>query len=110
MADAQPAFPSRRSQRQAVRDAHVPQPIPAPEEAPAAQQAPVPMPEPPVPPVPLPPPQAPSMLADSRGGCNTCYALSSSSSRCLGVSQLSVLRGAVAPLVGDGAGVCSGQE
>ena len=56
MADAQPAFPSRRSQRQAVRDAHVPQPIPAPEEAPAAQQAPIPMPEPPVPPVPLPPP------------------------------------------------------
>ena len=55
VADAQPAFPSRRSQRQAVRDAHVPQPIPAPEEAPAAQQAPVPMPEPPVPPVPLPP-------------------------------------------------------
>ena len=50
VADAQPAFPSRRSQRQAVRDAHVPQPIPAPEEAPAAQQAPVPMPEPPVPP------------------------------------------------------------
>ena len=62
VADAQPAFPSRRSQRQAVRDAHVPQPIPAPEEAPAAQQAPVPMPEPPVPPVALPPPQAPSML------------------------------------------------
>lgn len=29
VADAQPAFPSRRSQRQAVRDAHVPQPIPA---------------------------------------------------------------------------------
>lgn len=58
VADAQPAFPSRRSQRQAVRDAHVPQPIPAPEEAPAAQQAPVPMPEPPVPPVPLPPASA----------------------------------------------------
>lgn len=31
--------------------------------------------------------------ADSRGGCNTCYALSSSSSRCLGVSPFSVLRG-----------------
>lgn len=31
--------------------------------------------------------------ADSRDGCNTCYALSSSSSRCLGVSQFSVLRG-----------------
>ena len=58
-ADAQPAFPSRRSQRQAVRDAHVPQPIPAPEEAPAAQQAPVPMPTPPAPPVPpVPPPPA----------------------------------------------------
>ena len=55
VADAQPAFPSRRSQRQALRDAHVPQPIPAPEEAPAAQQAPIPMPEPPVQPVPLPP-------------------------------------------------------
>ena len=57
-ASAQPAFPSRRSQRQAVRDAHVPQPIPAPDEAPAAQQTPVPMPEPPVPPVPLPPASA----------------------------------------------------
>ena len=31
--------------------------------------------------------------ADSRGGCNTCYALSSSSRCCLGVSQFSVLRG-----------------
>lgn len=40
--DAQPVFPSRRSQRQVVRDAHVPQPIPAPEEAPAAQQVPIP--------------------------------------------------------------------
>ncbi|MBS4875482.1 MAG: hypothetical protein KHZ98_06510, partial [Actinomyces sp.] len=57
-ASAQPAFPSRRSQRQAVRDAHVPQPIPAPDEAPAAQQTPVPMPEPPVPPVPPPPASA----------------------------------------------------
>ena len=54
-ADVQPAFPSRRSQRQAVRDAHVPQPIPAPEEAPAAQQVPIPAPMPPVPPVPPPP-------------------------------------------------------
>ena len=34
-----------------------------------------------------------SQGADSRGGCNACYALSSSSSRCLGVSQFSVLRG-----------------
>ena len=41
---------------------------------------------------PLPPPATPS-AADSRGGCNTCYALSSSSRRCLGVSQFSVLRG-----------------
>ena len=57
-ADVQPAFPSRRSQRQAVRDAHVPQPIPAPDEAPAAQQTPVPMPEPPAPPVPPPPASA----------------------------------------------------
>ena len=57
-ASAQPAFPSRRSQRQAVHDAHVPQPIPAPDEAPAAQQTPVPMPEPPVPPVPPPPASA----------------------------------------------------
>ena len=31
--------------------------------------------------------------AESRDGCNTCHALSSSSSRCLGVSQFSVLRG-----------------
>ena len=31
--------------------------------------------------------------ADARGGCNTCYDLSSSSRRCLGVSQFSVLRG-----------------
>ena len=30
---------------------------------------------------------------DSRGGCNTCYALNSSSRRCLGVSQFIVLRG-----------------
>ena len=56
--DAQPAFPSRRSQRQAVRDAHVPQPIPAPEEAPAAQQVPIPVPAPPAPPVPPPPTSA----------------------------------------------------
>lgn len=39
------------------------------------------------------PPLACPLLADSRGGCNTCNALSSSSSRCLGVSQFSVLRG-----------------
>ena len=39
------------------------------------------------------PPVAAAYRADSRGGCNTCYALSSSSSRCLGVSQFSVLRG-----------------
>ena len=57
-ADAQPVFPSRRSQRQVVRDAHVPQPIPAPEEAPAAQQVPIPVPMPPVPPVPPPPASA----------------------------------------------------
>ena len=57
-ADAQPVFPSRRSQRQVVRDAHVPQPIPAPEEAPAAQQVPIPVPMPPVPPVPPPPTSA----------------------------------------------------
>ena len=57
-ADAQPAFPSRRSQRQAVRDAHVPQPIPAPEEAAAEQQVPIPVPMPPVPPVPPPPASA----------------------------------------------------
>ena len=57
-ADAQPVFPSRRSQRQVVRDAHVPQPIPAPEEAPAAQQVPIPVPMPPVPPVPPPPARA----------------------------------------------------
>ena len=57
-ADVQPAFPSRRSQRQVVRDAHVPQPIPAPEEAPAAQQVPIPVPMPPVPPVPPPPTSA----------------------------------------------------
>mgnify|MGYP000893847755 CR=1 FL=1 len=57
-ADAQPAFPSRRSQRQAARNAHVPQPVPAPEEAPAAQQAQVPMLVPPVPPVPPPPASA----------------------------------------------------
>ena len=56
--DAQPVFPSRRSQRQVVRDAHVPQPIPAPEEAPAAQQVPIPVPMPPVPPVPPPPASA----------------------------------------------------
>ena len=30
---------------------------------------------------------------DSRGGCITCYALNSSSRRCLGVSQFIVLRG-----------------
>ena len=30
---------------------------------------------------------------DSRGGCNTCYALNSSSRRCLNVSQFIVLRG-----------------
>ena len=42
----------------------------------------------------LPPPSG-AHGADSRGGCNTCYALSSSSRRCLGVSQFSVLRGAV---------------
>ena len=57
-ADAQPVFPSRRSQRQVVRDAHVPQQIPAPEEAPAAQQVPIPVPMPPVPPVPPPPARA----------------------------------------------------
>ena len=57
-ADAQPVFPSRRSQRQVVRDAHVPQPIPAPEEAPAAQQVPIPVPMPPIPPVPPPPASA----------------------------------------------------
>ena len=57
-ADAQPVFPSRRSQRQVVRDAHVPQPIPAPEEAPAAQQVPIPVPMPPIPPVPPPPTSA----------------------------------------------------
>ena len=56
--DAQPVFPSRRSQRQVVRDAHVPQPIPAPEEAPAAQQVPIPVPMPPIPPVPPPPASA----------------------------------------------------
>ena len=87
VADAQPAFPSRRSQRQAVRDAHVPQPIPAPEEAPAAQQAPVPMPEPPVPPVPLPPKRrrcsrdnadpegAPGRHPDARAGRGSCPGL-----------------------------------
>ena len=57
-ADAQPVFPSRRSQRQAVRDVHVPQPIPAPEEAPAAQQVPIPVPAPPAPSVPPPPASA----------------------------------------------------
>ena len=56
--DAQPVFPSRRSQRQAVRDTHVPQPIPAPEEPPAAQQVPIPVPAPPAPPVPPPPTSA----------------------------------------------------
>ena len=87
VADAQPAFPSRRSQRQAVRDAHVPQPIPAPEEAPAAQQAPIPMPEPPVQPVPLPPQRrrcsrdnadpegAPGRHPDARAGRGSCPGL-----------------------------------
>lgn len=39
------------------------------------------------------PPRTQQLLPDSRGGRNTCYALSSSSRRCLGVSQFSVLRG-----------------
>ncbi len=39
------------------------------------------------------PPQQVLGRADSRGGCYTGYTLSSSSRRCLGVSQFSVLRG-----------------
>ena len=57
-ADAQPVFPSRRSQRQTVRDTQVPQPAAVPEEAPAAQQAPAPTPVPSAPPVPPPPASA----------------------------------------------------